>query len=321
MSNKIDYIVSLIGKNPLPSFITIFGHLESKPNVILVYTDETRSNIGTKRVAENIKEVLLKKDPEIKVLLESCDKSNPVKINRAVDRIIERIQNDTKNNEKNFEKGRILLDYSSGTKAMSAVFYDRVINYNFNDLYTSVSYVDDNEKKIIIFSKKQNVEKCITIEDVMAGKDISILDITRLHGYKLKDSSVVEKKCNSGIKYIKVNGKIKFVNSVTGNEIEVDEVALSKGSLVLCYDSADVKGKKFELFRIKYFANKLGGNRSKFIYRSNFLESEGKSEKTKLKKDIARVYEYDMEDRCYLIDEGENFKEFIENDFVTLTIS
>lgn len=315
MSNKIDYIVSLIGKNPVPSFISILGHLESNPNVILVYTEATKKNIGTKRVAENIKEVLLEKKPEIKVFLESCDKSNPEEINRAVERILKSIENDTKNNEKDFEKGRILLDYSSGTKAMSAIFYDCVINYNSNDLCTSASYIDDNKGKVIVFSKKQNVEKCITIEDVMADKDISILDITRLHGYKLKDSSVVEKKCNSGIKYIKVNGKITFVNSVTGNEIEVDEVALSKGSLVLCFDSEDVKGKKFELFRIKYFANKLGGNRSKFIYRSNFLESEGKSEKTKLKKDIARAYEYDMEDRCYLIDEGENFKEFIENDF------
>lgn len=320
MSNKIDCIVSLIGKNPLPSFISILGHLESNLKVILVYTEATKNNIGTQRVAQNIKEVLLEKNPEIKVFLESCDKSNPLEINRAVDRILKHIENDTKKKDKNFEKGEFLLDYSSGTKAMSAVFYDRVINYNSNELYTLVSYVDDNEEILTIFSKKQNVEKCITIEDVMAGKDISILDIARLHGYKLKDSSVVEKKCNSGIKYIKVNGKIKFVNSVTGNEIEVDEVALSKGSLVLCFDSEaqDVKGKKFELFRIKYFANKLGGNRSKFVYRSNFLESERKSHKTKLKKDIARAYEYDMVDRCYLIDEGESFKEFIENDFVTL---
>lgn len=319
MSDKINYIISLIGKNPLPSFITILGHLDSNPNVILVFSEATKSNIGTKRVAENIKEVLLEKNPEIKVFLRSCDKSSPEEIESVVGKILTDIDNDAKNNDNIFERGRVLLDYSSGTKAMSAIFYDRVINYNSNHLYTLVSYVDDKEEKIIIFSKKLNIEKSITIEDAIDGRNISIADITRLHGYKLKDPLVAEVKCDSGIKYIKANGKITFLNSITGNVVEVDEVALSRASLILCFDSEsqDAGGEKFELFRIKYFANKIGGDRSKFIYRSNFINVKGENYKTKLEKDVARAYEFDMRDRCYLIDEYENFKEFIENNFVS----
>lgn len=28
MYNRVDYIVSLVGKNPMPSFITIFNYIE-----------------------------------------------------------------------------------------------------------------------------------------------------------------------------------------------------------------------------------------------------------------------------------------------------
>lgn len=63
MSNRVDYIVSLVGKNPMPSFITALNYLECNPKIFLVHTEksEGKENIGTKRVAENIKEVLMKK--------------------------------------------------------------------------------------------------------------------------------------------------------------------------------------------------------------------------------------------------------------------
>jgi len=189
--NKADYIVSLVGKNPMPSFITVLNYLGYKPKIFLVHTEKSEKNIGTKKVAENIKKVLMEKNNQLTIELIECDKSNSKEIDDIVNSIIKSIKEDVLENKKDEGEIILLLDYSGGTKAMSAVFYERIINFKDNIIRTIVSYVDD--KIIKLYSKSKDV-KSLKIEDVFEGESFLIKDIVRLHGYKIKNNSIFNKR-------------------------------------------------------------------------------------------------------------------------------
>jgi hypothetical protein len=318
MSNRVDYIVSLVGKNPMPSFITALNYLECNPKIFLVHTEksEGKENIGTKRVAENIKEVLMKKNNQLTIELKGCDKSNLEKIAKVVNSIIDSVKKDLSENKKH-EEIILLLDYSGGTKAMSAVFYERMINFKENIIYTVTSYIDD--KIIKLYSKSKNTEN-IKIKQVFKEPNISIEDITKLHGYKIKKYSNFNKKviCGDICYFEGVDGsKIIFENGNKEQEVTVDGAAFLslKGSIVFCFDSKienDKRQQKFELFKIKYYANKLGGSKSIFLYRSRFINNKGEDYKEDLKNEIVRFFDYEMRDRCHLINKNMSFEETIK---------
>ncbi|WP_051411175.1 hypothetical protein [Acetivibrio clariflavus] len=320
MINKVDYIVSLVGKNPMPSFITILNYLEYNPGVFLVYTRKSEENIGTKKVAENIRDVLMNKDSKLTIELKECDKSDPGEIDKVVKSIVEFIKEDVSQNKKHEEEVILFLDYSSGTKAMSAIFYEQIVNLEDDIIRTVVSYVDDRIIKLYSKTKKVNSVK---IEDVFKGKNISVEDIAKLHGYKISSNFRV---IDENLGYIQgvENEKIIFENGNNEQKIKVNGVAFlpSRGNLVLCFDSKkkNYKEQKLELFENKYFTNKLGGDKSIFIYRANFRKSinnEDKDEIERYKKDlrneIVRLYDYEMRNRCYLIDKEESFEKCIRD--------
>lgn len=247
--------------------------------------------------------------------------------NKVVKSIVEAIKKDVSERKKDEDEVILLLDYSSGTKAMSAIFYEQIVNFEDDIICTVVSYIDD--KIIKLYSKIKNLNN-VKIGDVFSGKNISIGDIVKLHGYKIssdfnrigKDIDYIEEIHSNEIVFEKDNeNSNKKGNKKSNNnqKFKVNGVAFlpSKGSLVLCFDSkeSNYKKQKLELFEKKYYANKLGGDKSLFLFRGSFKNEEGKDYKDDLINEIVRLYDYDMRNRCYLIDSEESFEEYIKKYF------
>jgi len=312
MDNCADYIISLIGTNPLPAFISILKYSGKNTKIILVHTPHLYDSvIGTEKVAENLAKVLKEKNKDFNISFYSCDKSDPKKINNSLNEIIDKIENDVSINNTYQNKKKLVLDYTSGTKPMSAIFYSKIYNLDNENIETYVSYVDDNNEEILISSKMEGFKRFL-VRDVFLNYDIHIEDITKIHGYDLKNHNLKLKIFNSGTKLLKTenNERIELIND-NGRKIYIDAIALSNGKLIVFYTSKIEKsGKneyKYELFALKDVARKLGGDRSRIVYQSNCAESIRKI----LLKDIKRDYEYDIDKRAKLIGMDETFEDFI----------
>lgn len=300
-----DYLISLIGTNPLPAFITILKNADKDTKIKLIYTKATENNIGSKNVAENLSKVVGKKISEINIKFIECDKSDTKKIENCVTGLINSIKEEiTDGIRKN-----IVLDYSSGTKVMSALFTERFINLK-DDMFTvSISYIGDDDKKIFIYNQEDSGES-IYIKDILNKFNLSIEDITRIHGYSLKDKNSQEKSLENTNDKVKYLLNPEFISSKE-TRIKVDEIYLLNGRLILCFKSKNKNNKKTEykreLFRFKDFADKLGGNRSEIIYKCNC----DKEMIYKLKKDIKSDYEYEMERRITFINENKSSQDMV----------
>ncbi|HHW70908.1 MAG TPA: hypothetical protein GX392_06190 [Clostridiales bacterium] len=312
MKNYVDYHISLIGTNPLPAFITLLKNSNKDTNIYLVHTKASRTNIGSEKVAKNLKEVVEERIPGANISLIPCDKSDAKDINQCINRLLKDIK---KSMEKN-KTYTLLLDYSSGTKAMSALFAERIFNANIEGLITIISYVDDNQKRILEDSKFVGKDRAPEIKNVVNNLDLSIEDITRIHGYRL-EKELEEKIYKENIKYLESENQIVFINK-NGSRTCVDEVYLLNGRLLLCFESKYLKKDegsgvlKMELFEIKDKADKLGGSRSGIIYKYN----SNKCKEETLRKDVKSAYEFEMEDRLEFISADSSFKERIEDIYI-----
>lgn len=312
MKNNADYYISLIGTNPLPAFITLLKNCDNNTIIYLVHTTESRNNFGSKKVAENLKGIIEKRIPEVNINLVPCDKSNIKDINKCISKLVNNIKKSIRENQ----NARLVLDYSSGTKVMSALFAERIFNIDIEGLTTIISYVDDNQGKILEDSKFVD-DRALEIKNVVNRFDISIEEITKIHGYKL-EKKVEEKVYKKNIKYLKSESSIVFINE-NGTRICVDKVYLLNGRLLLCFKSKYLgEGKKtgvlkMELFEFKDRADKLGGNRSVIIYRSDC----DKDKEEILKKDIKRAYEFEMKNRIEFVSMDSNFVEKVKDIYIS----
>ena len=58
MKVKADYIIVLVGTNPIPNFISILALAEEGSVIYLVYTEDTYESIGTKKVSDNLEKAI-----------------------------------------------------------------------------------------------------------------------------------------------------------------------------------------------------------------------------------------------------------------------
>lgn len=307
-----DYIISLVGTNPLPAFISILKYSDVNTKIVLVHTPCLDDHIiGTEKIAKNLANVLKEKNKDFNISFYSCDKSDPKKIENFLNGIIKQIENDTLVNNTRYKKKKLVLDYTSGTKPMSAIFYSKVYNIYNENIETYVSYVNDNDGEILMSSKSEGFRRFF-VKDMFQKYDVHIEDITKMHGYDIKNQNVKLKIFNRGTKLLRAadNEQLKLINE-NGREIDVDALALSNGRLIIFYISkVKERGKKeykYELFALKDVAKKLGGDRSKIVYQSNCDESLREA----LLKDIKRDYEHDMNKRVKFIGLDESFENFI----------
>lgn len=302
MNSNVDYLVSLIGTNPMPSFITTLKNCNEKSKIYFVYTESSEINIGTKKVSENLANVLEDKISNIDIQFVKCDKSDTEKIGETATKILQEVKNHIDKDP--YKNKRLVLDYSSGTKVMSSIFYDRFKEFKLENCKVVPSYVNDIRGEIID-------DKFTKVEEVVKDNNLGIEDITKIHGYKLKNKQSVKElkyETSSGhyIYRLRAQEKVQFGKS-SENLIEVDSVIMLKGRIYIYYVSKypkqdSDKGKlKMELFLLKDMAEKLGGSRSRMIYKSNIKEKNIKA----LEKDLTRDYDFDMEKRLFILGKGE----------------
>nr|WP_272507486.1 hypothetical protein [Clostridium aestuarii] len=298
----------------MPSFITLLKNSSNKTKVFLIHTENVNgTSIGTRAVAENLMEVLKEKKKGINVQLIPSDKSDIkeiIKVIKKIQRLIE------KDNSECLSRKAVLIDYTSGTKIMSALFYNKFKELR-SDKYM-FTYIDDNSEHMIL-DDGDKIRK-IPISDIEKEEKVAIEDISRIHGYKIAniDQCIEEKieteRGNTLIYlYPRKDEKIKFINK-RYVEVKVDSILLLNYKLYL-YEVSSEKEKskcKMELFILKDKAEKIGGGRSKFYYKCKANDKGLKA----LKNDIKTDYEYEMDKRLRILN-----KEFtIEDEIKKLKI-
>ena len=221
-----DYLILLVGKNPLPNLISALNCSNSYTDIFLCYTAESENNISTLNVAENIEEEIKKLIKSITVNKVLVDKENVKEIKKTIkDKIISKID---------FEENKnIVLDCTGSTKLVSAIFYDE-----FSKLKSKVyfSYVSDKEKNVTIYDKCQKV-RC-NKNNIIAGKyNINAKNILNLHGFnenieKQYGKFNIEDIGNEGFTLI-INYKLKNIvknkKNIINNFFEINSLSEKLG--------------------------------------------------------------------------------------------
>ena len=235
--------IALVGKNPLPIYISALENCRKVNRIFLIYTSENKENISSKVVAENIREALIKKIGNVEIELIACDKSNISLIEKTIKDIKEIIKSNSIEN--------IILDYTGGTKIMSVLFCNKFKMANC--LLTYVSFEGKEIYKHTSLDDFYEEENPTPISDVLRRYDIKTEDVINLHGYKYKEDNklaFVDKKGN-----VLVNKKLRDVKFCQ------DEFRLYIEFEQLVKEANDIK----EYFRYKDFGEKLGGTETKII--------------------------------------------------------
>ncbi len=176
MESKTNILVTLVGTNPLPSYVVATTLLKEYKitKIILIYS-EKNINLGqesTKKFAENVNQLLVKKSqsftPNI-TFVSIKDVGEPDSIKKAAEeQLIPKINNVNK----------IFFDYTSGTKAMSVNLFESLAN-KFGSKLTPI-YLDARSFSII--------EEKRSGRDLRKEVHLAIDDIAKLHGYERGNS-------------------------------------------------------------------------------------------------------------------------------------
>ena len=317
---KADYFISLIGANPLPCFYSALQYCDDNTIIYLVYTKKAAANIGTKILADNVKSKIKGKIGYDNVELIECDKSDPNEINKTINEILGKIyKNKNKKDPENIYVSNLVLDYTSGTKVMSALFYNRFSNIGNENIKVVRVYLEDDDTGTNSRFIKTSVDGYATFDflrDTLENFDIDVEDVVEIHGYKLSEKYNSNKgKTASGSNVNSVwpdnqSNKLSF-KSPNGNIVEIDATFLINGTLYVCFDSRYRGEKKstykMELFWLKDVAEKLGGSRSGMVYRCDCDDNT----KEGLKDDLRRDYEFDIKKRLKILDIDTSFADFL----------
>lgn len=297
MKNEIcNYFISLVGTNPISSLLSALKYCNEDTTIFLVYTNETSNNIGSKVMADSLCKVIKKKISNINILTIQSDKSEIENIDKSFSEIKIKIENDIKNNKK--ENKSIVLDYTSGTKVMSAIFLNRVIRDKIKGVNNvKISYVDSNTngQYMIVESDCQEDNDCFShfddkdsykLEELLRKKHVCLNDISEIYGYKLnviEDSEIKETMLNSKLyiyETISFKAKVNDVEPICN----IEKAMVLNGKVYFCENSkktafADIKN---NIFILMDKVEKIGGSKSGVIFKCNIE----KGEKEKILKDI-----------------------------------
>jgi len=241
---KADYLILLVGKNPSPDFISALTYYKEESKLFLVYTRRTEKVISTFNVAKNLENSIKNIFKKASIEKIEIDKNNIEEINKSIKKdIFSKIElNDNKN---------IILDFTGGTKIVSAIFNSRFSELNNKNVY--FSYVSEKNNEISLFDyrgervgRKPNVK--------IADKyNVSVNDLLSIHignEERLEDSNdfYIEKINNDGF-ILNIDFKIK--NTIT-----------RKKDLINVF------------FDINSLAEKLGGSNVTYTIIINVLKNE-----------------------------------------------
>ncbi|MGM9977794.1 MAG: hypothetical protein ACI33J_03250 [Clostridium sp.] len=203
---KADYLILLVGKNPTPDFISALTYYKEETNIFLVYTKKTEKVISTYNVAKNLEDSIKKILKKASVETIEIDKNNIEEINKSIKKdILSKFEiNDNKN---------IILDFTGGTKIVSAIFNSRFSELNNKNVY--FSYVSEKTNEISLFDYRgERVRKKPTIE-IAKKYNVSFNELLSIHiGNEecIKDFKdfYIEKISNNGFT-LNIDFKIKNI--------------------------------------------------------------------------------------------------------------
>jgi len=303
---KGDYLILLVGTNPIPNYIAAFGLSKKNSKVYLVHSRNTKDYIGTEMIAKSIEKLIKRKRPDIDVVLCGCDKSYGKDIRSALKKVIDGINTNAEENGFLYGNQVIHLNYTGGTKAMAALTYSYIKECENNDsgkfryLY---SYLDNEIEKLIY--DENNEIKNIELKLFLKECNPNIVEICELHGYEVssyRDKTMVddvEILCNIVIKRLQTeNINYNF------------EYIFRYGFKFCCARKVNsIKNKecKMELFKLKDNASKVCGEYTSLCIISNIEDKET------LKNEVDDFYKTKVSNNILVINEEEDiFKTIIE---------
>lgn len=257
---KADYLILLVGTNPIPNYISAFGLANEGARIFLVHTNTDRYGfIGTDKIAENIKKLINIKRPDIDVTLVRCEKSGGT-IADTIENIIEAIKKDAKNEHKS-----VHLNYTGGTKAMAAQAFYKVKSFEaeFGGIYNFVYSYIDSEKGRLIYDTRDEVDTQFEeLKKISQMVRPTIEDICSIHGYKLDTFDLEGRSANSEILKDVV---IKRIDGEEINEYKFDYIFLYDFDVCCVRKTSYIKKKdcKMVLFKLKDNATRICGDETK----------------------------------------------------------
>lgn len=264
---ECDYLILLVGTNPLPNYISSLTSIKDIGTIFLIYTKEDDVSMSTKIVAENTENEIKKKLLNVLVIKQEIDKSNIRTIKSTLqDKILNKILEE--NCE--YDELNICLDFTGGTKILAVQSYEffKDAEKKYENFQIDFSYVDSNIKKII-YEKNYSIE----FEYASLKYNVSIDNILNLHGYRIIN---IEDNTLS---------KIEIEDFYKKDKFSIDEIYLKDFTICIVIKSQKKsRGTcKLELFEGRNNSIKIAGELSYLFY---LCEADGET-LGNLKNDLA----------------------------------
>ena len=250
----MDVIISLVGFNPIPNYCSILNYCNEDTIIYLLYTndnikmnkdvDSINRNDSSEKVADNIKETILKRFPKVvieKIGTEKSDFKSIISVSQKIKSEIESI---------NKRKVKLLLDITGSTKPNSAfINYILTERFEYDDNIRLYKCYVSNEKEKIYQSGYEEAE--YSLKDIAQKKCVTKEEILNLHGYD---------------EYLKKNENIGFIKGIF----------IEKFTLIFYMKTLAQKINKIkeDIFIGIDISEKLGGSLSRIFFEAeSFLDT------------------------------------------------
>ncbi|NLU08446.1 MAG: hypothetical protein GXW91_09540 [Clostridiales bacterium] len=304
MSTKADYIITLIGKNPSPSYYTILNYSKSGTKVYAFYTLNDSESVSSENVLKNIISSVKEKDDSIIIKPVPCDKSRRKSIEKCVENELSNIIKNCDYDNLGSRTVDIIVDYTGSTKSMSAFFYSFCNKIVEKDEYSKLnirsSYVSSDKGEIYECKfEPVKIESIYEIENVFEQFGITRENLIALHGYKLADGNQISD--------IYHNHKFNY---------RFDHIDIKKGNLRFCVtvECKRIKDLVDKYFEISDEVEKAGGSEAYIDFHIKGYKLENKflnygDAKSKFYDSLSNVYSRDLKEKVTVTFEEENKEE------------
>lgn len=253
----------LIGTNPLPNFVVAQYFIENYgvKEIYFIYSEDNKYQTGTKKYAENIREILQEKyaNRNIKFyFIPLSDISFPSKIKADMRKHLADKISFLNNSHCN---------YTGGTKAMGVHVYE-FLRENLKEKI-SFSYLDARTFRII--SDTDDLKKGDLREEIV----ININDLVRLHGFEKISESYYREEFNDAVlffenliennqldRYFEDYDREKFLNAEGGLITKLKEISDALKNFA-------AQGTLLELMRVMPSQYKLFNDDGSFVQPNN----------------------------------------------------
>ena len=178
---KNDYLITLVGSNPMPNLISAYTRIKENSTIFMIYTKET------KKIAEQLKFLIEERSKEsnlnVSVKLDYGQIYSEYDIQEVNKELTVILNNIKEKYLLDSEKDKsIEFNFTAGTKIMSSVGYT-LFKKIFKDENSFLSYLDGEESKVRVYDVKNEKDYSINYCDLDETIKLTIDDIIQSHFY------------------------------------------------------------------------------------------------------------------------------------------